>query len=100
MRNLNERRLALKMHYEDGKSYSEISKVMQISENTLKTWCRRHRPENYNPAIVPLIAIPIHDKNQKKACDIKIDKRVKQLEMQVKLLQDFLLEEERRLIKR
>ena len=87
------REKAIKMKQE-GKSYGEISKELNISENTLKSWVRRADIASYkgnNPKVNKL----------KKEILTKrgYEKRIKRLEMELELLRDFIYETERRDVK-
>ena len=70
----------------DGKSYGEIAKEVKRSRNTVKSWIRRHN-ERMDP-IKEEMRKELNEKNEYK-------KKIKQLEMELELLKDFLYETER-----
>lgn len=120
MKKLTERHAVLSMHFEDGMSYREIAKKTELSINTIKSWARRCRLSNYD--ISKIIAqeeraesenssaddsgteavktLYVVKRREPKVNDKKMEKRIKQLEMEVRLMRDFLCEEERRSIKK
>ena len=65
----------------DGKSYGEIAKEVKRSRNTVKSWIRR-----YNERMETR-----KERNEKN----EYKKKIKQLEMELELLKDFLYETER-----
>ena len=79
----------------EGKPYGEIAKELKRSENTIKSWVRRHKMKAKG-YINPL--------TKKLREEIKIKKgyeqRIKILEREVELLRDFLYELERRDVKK
>ena len=116
MRRLAERHAVLRMRFEDGMSYGEIAKKAGLSINTIKSWSRRCRLSNYDiskietqkerdesenslagsPEVDVLKTLYVVKRREPKVKDKKMEKRIKQLEMEVRLLRDFLCEEERR----
>lgn len=70
----------------DGKSYGEIAKEVKRSSNTVKLWIRRHN-ERMDP-IKEEMRKELNEKNEYK-------KKIKQLEVELELLKDFLYETER-----
>ena len=120
MKRLTERHAVLRMHFEDGMSYREIAKKTELSINTIKSWARRCRLSNYDineimaqeeraesenssaggPGTEAVKTLYVVKRYGPKASDKKTEKRIKQLEMEVRLLRDFLCEEERRSIKK
>ena len=90
MKTNKDRETAIKLKQE-GKSYGEIAKELGRSKNTIKSWIRRNSIIQ-NKQAEPKI------KKLKKEILIKrgYEKRIKQLEMQVEILKDFIYEAERR----
>ena len=91
MMKINEtREKAIKMKQE-GKSYGKISKELNISKNTIKSWVRRANISSYN-------GNKPKSKKLKKEISARrgYEKRIKKLEMELELLRDFIYETERR----
>lgn len=84
------REKAIKMKQE-GKSYGKISKELNISKNTIKSWVRRANISSYN-------GNKPKSKKLKKEISARrgYEKRIKKLEMELELLRDFIYETERR----
>lgn len=70
----------------DGKSYGEIAKEVKRSRNTVKSWIRRH-----NERMDPIKEEMKKERNEKN----EYKKKIKQLEMELELIKDFLYETER-----
>lgn len=70
----------------DGKSYGEIAKEVKRSRNTVKSWIRRH-----NERMDPIKEETRKERNEKN----EYKRKIKQLEMELELLKDFLYETER-----
>jgi transposase len=119
MKSLAERQAVLKMRFEGGMSYREITKKTGLSINTIKSWSRRCRLSNFDiseiaaqeasegessstdrPGVEVVKTLYVVKRRGPKGSDKEMEKRIKQLEMEVRLLRDFLCEEERRSIKR
>ena len=47
-RSLEERKKALELYYNEGKTQKEVAESMKISVNTIKSWIRRSRLKNFN----------------------------------------------------
>lgn len=100
MREFDEREVALKMYFEQGCSYRYIAKELNISRDTVKSWCRRYRTK---VGIQPRIASDIkHDVTVKSELirnrnntDDSDKSRIERLEMEVELLRNFLMLTER-----
>jgi len=85
------------MHEEEHIGYKTIAKELDLSVNTVKTMVRRYRIENG----IPIGGRLVESKRKQTSTGIPIapedyEKRIKELEMQVELLRDFLLEAGRR----
>ncbi len=119
-RSLEKRKKALKLYYNEGKTQKEIAETMNFSVNTIKPWIRRSRLKNFNEEStdnqindeIKLIKRNSEIKNRSKTERLRavkieivnkhkenIDKHakseIKNLQMQVALLQDFLSPKER-----
>ena len=98
MRPMKEREDAIRLYTEEHRGYKTIAKEMGLPLNTIKSWIRRYRNENS----LSLSGRP--GRPPKTSPEEKIEKdyekRIKQLEMEVALLRDFLSVEERRSIKK
>lgn len=99
MRPIEERNEVLRLYLEEHKSYGEIVKATGICRNTVKSWISRYRHEqglvignHSGPA--PRSRTRVNEKQH----ESDYEKRIRQLEMEVELLRDFLAEEERRSI--
>ena len=68
----------------DGKSYGEIAKEVKRSRNIVKSWIRRHN-ERMDP----------EEMRKERGEKNEYKKKIKQLEMELELLKDFLYETER-----
>lgn len=87
------REKAIKMKQE-GKSNGKISKELNISKNTLKSWVRRANIASYKGNNLKV------NKLKKEILTRKgYEKRIKKLEMELELLRDFIYEVERRDVK-
>ena len=102
-RSIEVREEALRMYFEDRKSYKRIGSELEIPWETVKSWIHRYKKENG----VTLLPPAEHDMNKpmsrRSARHISTvagskeqENRIKRLEMQVDLLRAFLSEEERR----
>ena len=47
-RSLEERKKALELYYNEGKTQKEVAESIKISVNTIKSWIRRSRLKNFN----------------------------------------------------
>ena len=99
MRPIEERSEVLRFYLEEHKSYGEIVKATGICRNTVKSWISRYRREqglviDNRSGPAPRSRAQINEKLQ----ESNYEKRIRQLEMEVELLRDFLAEEERRSI--
>lgn len=70
----------------DGKSYGEIAKEVKRWRNTVKSWIKRH-----NERMDPIKEEMRKERNEKN----EYKKKIKQLEMELELLKDFLYKTER-----
>ena len=100
MRTTEERKEVIRLYTEEQYGYKYIAKETNISRSTVKTWIKRYRNENGlllcgHPGQPP--NMPVYYKSRTPQ---GFEKRIKQLEMEVELLRDFLSEEERRSIKK
>ncbi len=69
---------------------------MNIPRDTIKTWCRRYREANGVPTLSDGdVKIKRSYKPRQKSTDKIWDERIAQLEMEVELLRNFLLMDER-----
>gem|GEM_PF-6193403 len=80
------------MHEENHIGYKAIAKELDLSANTVKTMIRRYRIENG----IPIGGRLVENKRKQTGTGIPVksedyEKRIKELEMQVELLRDFLL---------
>ncbi len=119
-RSLEERKKALELYYNEGKTQKEIAETMNLSVNTIKSWIRRSRLKNFNKEStdnqindeINLIEGNSETENRAKIKRLRpvkieiinkhkenIDKHakseIKNLQMQVALLRDFLSQKER-----
>lgn len=119
-RSLEERKKALELYYNEGKTQKEVAESMKISVNTIKSWIRRSRLKNFNKEstdnqindkMEPIeknnetknkakvnrlrsVKIEIVNKH-KENIDKNVKAEIKNLQMQVALLRDFLSRKER-----
>lgn len=102
MRSINEREKALNLYFHDGKGYKKIAGEIGIPLDTIKSWVRRYRIENgiEERGESRIIKLQKSYKPREKSTEKCIDERISELEMEVDLLKNFLLETERRSIKR
>jgi transposase len=110
MRSVNEREEALKLYFGEGKSHRAVAVELGIPRDTVKSWTRRYRTGNGLPSrsqtyeAEHIEAKPIQVKRKykprEKSPEASAEERIAQLEMEVDLLKNFLLEKERRLIKK
>jgi len=110
MRTIDEREKALNLHFNDKKSAEIISAEMEIPLGTVKSWINRYKRDHdisrhvlrddvaYSES--ELIKIERKYKTREKTPDQTAEQRITQLEMEVDLLRNFLLEKERRLIRK
>lgn len=96
MRPIEERKEVLRLYLEEHKGQTEISKQTGINFNTVKTWIGRYRRAQ-GLAIGNHAGHPTKVTAEEKR-DKDYEKRIRQLEMEVELLRDFLAETERRSI--
>lgn len=96
MRDIAEREKALNMYFHEGKGYGEVAYELNLSENTIKSWCRRYRIKNEIPerGKAPLSKEPV--KRERLHVTTPKDKdsteaRIARLEMEVDLLRNFLI---------
>ena len=96
MWSIEQREKAVNAHFLGGWTYGQISEQMGIGYETIKTWCRRFKAANGVPP-VPAENIKIQKsyKPREKSPDAIRDKRIAKLEMEVELLRNFLLADER-----
>jgi transposase len=110
MRSVNEREKALKLYFGEGKSHRAVAVELGIPRDTVKSWTRRYRMNNGLPdrsrthetehIQTDLVRVERKYKPREKSAQASAEERIAQLEMEVDLLKNFLLEKERRLIKR
>ena len=119
-RSLEERKKALELYYNEGKTQKEVAESMKISVNTIKLWIRRSKLKNFNKEstdnqindkMEPIernnetknkakvnrlrkVKIEIVNKH-KENIDKHVKAEIKNLQMQVALLRDFLSRKER-----
>ena len=119
-RSLEERKKALELYYNEGKTQKEVAESMKISVNTIKSWIRRSRLKNFNKEstdnqindkmesiernsetknkakVNRLRSVKIEIVNKhKENIDHNVKAEIKNLQMQVALLRDFLSRKER-----
>ena len=119
-RSLEERKKALELYYNEGKTQKEVAESMKISVNTIKSWIRRSRLKNFNKEstdnqindkmesiernsetknkakVNRLRSVKIEIVNKhKENIDKNVKAEIKNLQMQVALLRDFLSRKER-----
>lgn len=120
-RTLEERKKALELYYNEGKTKKEIAEVMKLSVNTVKSWIHRSKFKKFNKESTDnqindevelnkrnseiknrskkerLRAVKIEIVNKhKENIDKDVKKEIKNLQMQVAILRDFLCQVERR----
>lgn len=119
-RSLEERKKALELYYNEGKTQKEVAESMKLSVNTIKSWIHRSRLKNFNKEstdnqindkMEPIernnetknkakvnrlrsVKIEIVNKH-KENIDKNVKAEIKNLQMQVALLRDFLSRKER-----
>ena len=119
-RSLEERKKALELYYNEGKTQKEVAESMKISVNTIKLWIHRSKLKNFNKEstdnqindkMEPIernnetknkakvnrlrkVKIEIVNKH-KENIDKHVKAEIKNLQMQVALLRDFLSQKER-----
>ena len=96
MRSLDEREKALNMYFHEGKSYGFIANELKLSEDTIKSWCRRYRIKNKIATREkiglrkdPVYREKLHERQIKD--ENSPDARIAKLEMEVDLLRNFLI---------
>lgn len=119
-RSLEERKKALKLYCNGGKTQKEVAESMKLSVNTIKTWTRRSRLKNFNKEStddqindkIELVEKYGETKNKAKMNQLRevkieivnkhkeninknVKTEIKNLQMQVALLRDFLSRKER-----
>ena len=119
-RSLEERKKVLKLYYNGGKTQKEVAESMKLSVNTIKTWIRRSRLKNFNKEStddqindkIELVEKYGETKNKAKMNQLRevkieivnthkesinknVKTEIKNLQMQVALLRDFLSRKER-----
>lgn len=102
MRPMEEREQALQLYLKEHLGAKVIAKKTGVPLDTVKTWIRRYRMANslsLGNYPKPLSKEKSSDKISGKP-EKDYEKRIKQLEMEVELLRDFLSEQERRSIKK
>ena len=116
-RSLKERKKALELYYNEGKTQKEVAESIKISVNTIKSWIRRSRLKNFNKEstdnqindkMEPIernnetknkakvnrlrsVKIEIVNKH-KENIDKNVKAEIKNLQMQLALLRDFFPE--------
>jgi transposase len=95
---MEEREQVLQLYLKEHLGYKVIAKKVDLPLETVKSWIRRYRKANgltlgNHPGSLPKKTV--QEKTEK-----DYEKRIKQLEMEVELLRDFLSEQERRSIKK
>jgi len=96
IRSLEEREKALNMYFHEGKSYGYITQELGISEDTIKSWCRRYRIKNEMPIREKMglrkeqvDRSKLHESTPKD--ETTPEARIAKLEMEVDLLRNFLI---------
>jgi len=110
MRTIDEREKALNLYFNDKKSAEKISGEMGIPLGTIKAWIHRYKRDNDISAHVlrediaytesELITLEKKYKTREKTPGQTSEQRIVKLEMEVDLLRNFLLEKERRSIRK
>jgi DNA-directed RNA polymerase specialized sigma subunit, sigma24 homolog len=120
-RTLEERKKALELYYNEGKTKKEIAEIMKLSVNTVKSWIHRSKYKKFKQEStdnqindeVELIERNRETKNRSKTerlravkieivnkhkgnIDKDVKEEIKNLQMQVAMLRDFLCRVERR----
>lgn len=100
-----QRKEAIRLREEEGLTYQAIAEELNIPRDTVKSWYRRnYMKENGKPigedSRRGTEKHPFFEKNNKVLNERDYKKRIKQLEMEVELLRDFLSVVERRSIKK
>ena len=118
---LEERKKALELYYNEGKTKKEIAEIMKLSVNTVKSWIHRSKYKKFKQEStdnqindeVELIERNRETKNRSKTerlravkieivnkhkgnIDKDVKEEIKNLQMQVAMLRDFLCRVERR----
>ncbi len=118
---LEERKKALELYYNEGKTKKEIAEIMKLSVNTVKSWIHRSKSKKFKQEStddqindeVELIERNRETKNRSKTerlravkieivnkhkgnIDKDVKEEIKNLQMQVAMLRDFLCRGERR----
>ncbi len=101
MRPKEEHDEVIRLYKEGGMTYRQIGETVGVPLETVKCWIRLHnvgggklRPSAGKPGQ------PLKKPRGKTIPEKDYEKRIKQLEMEVELLRDFLLETERGSIKK
>ena len=119
-RTLEERKKALELYYNEGKTKKEIAEIMKLSVNTVKSWIHRSKYKKFKQEStdnqindeVELIERNRETKNRSKTerlravkieivnkhkgnIDKDVKEEIKNLQMQVAMLRDFLCRVER-----
>ena len=117
---ITRRKKALKLYYNERKTQREVAESMKLSVNTIKTWIRRSRLKNFNKEStddqindqIELVEKYGETKNKAKMNQLRevkikivnkhkeninknVKTEIKNLQMQVALLSDFLSRKER-----
>jgi len=110
MRTLDEREKVLNLHFNDKKSAEIISGETGVPLGTVKAWIYRYKRANDISAYVlredaayagsELIKLEKKYKTREKTPEQTAEQRIVRLEMEVDLLRNFLLEKERRSIRK
>lgn len=96
MRALSERENALNMYFHEGRAQGEISRILGVPHETVKSWCRRYRIKQGIPLRrkAPLSKTPIAKETVRVLTPRQTDTpeaRIARLEMEVELLRNFLI---------
>jgi transposase len=101
MRDIEERERVLNMYFKDGKGYKCIASELNISLNTIKSWCRRYRisydiPKRGETPLAKDTVAREMAHTRKPKDETSPEARIARLEMEVELLRNFLILTEER----
>ena len=102
-RPVKQREEAIRLREEERMSYQAIADELNVPRDTVKSWYRRHTIKNGIPIDKEYLCgmpVRIASKKNKNLSTRDYEKRIKQLEMEVELLRDFLSAAGRRSIKK
>ena len=101
MKDINVRLEAINLYFVEGKGYKSIAKQLEVRRDNVRNWIKRYKEDKGIPKFVENIVItePLTVQDilpRSKGLDAAHEQRIKDLEMQVELLRNFLILAERR----